>query len=405
MFKTRTLRTITTWLILTGICHAQPESLDGNTVYWKLDITNIYQSNVKGGLSTHRRRGRFSGSYVFQVLADSESSLGIEGGDFYMAAEGSWSDGIDEPSVGSFFGVNGDAAGNRSVDISELWYEQSLQNNTFRIRLGKIDLTGGYKDLDNVILFDTTDYANCECTQFLNNALINNPTIPFPDKGLGIAVMYNHHDWGYLEAAVADAQADVRETGFETAFDGKDYFFYIFETGIRSQLLSPNGRLPGTYRAGLWYDPRPKANTDYAAAGKSYRDDVGVYVSFDQLLAKENADPEDTQGLGVFLRYGYAPGKTNDLTNFWSIGFQYLGLLQGRDADVLGLGFGQGFFSDKACSTYTEDYESVLELYYNARINPRLNISPSVQYIAQPAGTAGVTDAIVLGVRVQASFD
>jgi len=43
-------------------------------------------------------------------------------------------------------------------------------------------------------------------------------------------------------------------------------------------------------------------------------------------------------------------------------------LLDGRDYDVLGVDFAQGFFSDKASATYTEDYESVLEIYYNARL-------------------------------------
>jgi len=76
------------------------------------------------------------------------------------------------------------------------------------------------------------------------------------------------------------------------------------------------------------------------------------------MLIKENAGPEDSQGLGTFLRYGYANSKKNDITNFWSAGFQYQGPLDGRDDDVLGVGFAQGFFSDKAPSTYTEDYET-----------------------------------------------
>ena len=62
--------------------------------------------------------------------------------------------------------------------------------------------------------FDCSNYANDERTQFLNGALINNPTIPFPENGLGVAVHYGPDKFWYASAAVADARADLRETGF-----------------------------------------------------------------------------------------------------------------------------------------------------------------------------------------------
>jgi len=371
-----------------------------------LGVTQIYQQNVRGGISKHRRAGRYSGSYDLELSADLRKLLGIEGGSLYMLTEGKWSKsgGIDAPSVGSAFGVNGDGAPRRSMDVSELWYEQVMFDDTFHLRIGKMDLTGGFDCHGCPVSFDCSSYANDETTQFLNNALINNPTIPFPDYGLGIAVHYNPTRFWYVSAAVADAQADARETGFGTTFHDEDYFLYIFETGITPQFDSANGPLQGAYRAGLWYDPQPKANTDYADAGKSYRDDVGFYLSCDQMLAKENADAEDSQGLGAFFRYGYANSERNDIANFWSVGFQYQGLLEGRDDDVLGVGFAQGVFSDKASTTYTDDYENALELYYSIRVTPWLNISPSVQYIGNPGGDETVSDAVVLGVRAQMAF-
>jgi porin len=208
----------------------------------------------------------------------------------------------------------------------------------------------------------------------------------------------------YASAALADAQADLRETGFATAFGGEDYFFYIAETGITPLLDSPNGPLQGAYRIGIWYDPQPKANTDLSDAGKSYRDDVGFYLTFDQMIAKENTDPQDSQGLGLFFRYGNADSRRNDLTNFWSFGFQYEGLFDGRDVDVLGAGFSHGTFSDKASETFTDDYESVFEVYYSAIITPWLTISPDFQYVTNPAGVGTIPDAVVVGARILMSF-
>jgi porin len=369
-----------------------------------LGVTNIYQQHVRGGINTHRRAGRHSGSYDLELSAGLHKLLGIEGASLFVHAEGGWpkSGGIDEASVGSAFGVNSDAFWDRAVVVSELWYEQSMFDGTFLFRIGKMDLiTGGFERRGYPVAFDRSAFANDETSQFLNGALVNNPTIPFPVYALGMSAFYNPNDWWYAAAGVLDAQNDARETGFRTTFHGEDYFYYIFETGIAPQFNSANGLLQGTHCAGLWYDPQPKAHSD---GSKNYRDDAGFYLSCDQILAKENTDPEDSQGLGAFFRYGYSSSKRNDITNFWSAGFQYQGLIEGRDDDVFGVGFAQGIFSDRACSTYPEDYEGVLEVYYNAKMTPWLAVSPSIQYIANPGGAEGVSDAVVLGMRVQMSF-
>lgn len=380
------------------------DKLQDNGMQLCLSYTNIYQQNVRGGISTHRHSGRFSGSYELQLSADLEKLLGVQSSRFFMMTEGSFSNGINSPAVGSFFGINADAAGDRPVDIHELWYQQLFANDTIRFRIGKLDLAGSFECHEYPVGFDGSAYANNENIQFLNASLVNNPVIPFPQKGLGAALFYVPGSSWYIGAAVTDAQADVRETGLKTTFHGKDYFFYIFETGITPRLSSANGPLQGTYRAGLWYDPQPKANTDYGNLGKTYRDDVGFYLSCDQMLTKENDDPNDTQGLGAFFRFGYANSKTNDISNFWSFGFQYQGLLEDRNNDVLGVGFARGFFSDRASATYTDDYESVLEIYYSAEITPSLIISPGIQFIANPGGRTQMSDAIIIGCRLLIIF-
>ena len=366
-------------------------------------VTNIYQANVKGGLSTHNKRGRYSGSYDLELTGDTQKLFGIEGGSLYIHGEGWWSksSGIDGASVGSVFGVNGDAGSRDALVITEFWWEQAMFDDTFRFRLGKLDMTGGFEHHGCPVSFDCSSYANDESSQFLNGALVNNPTIPFPDYGLGAVLYWNPTESWYASVGIADAQADARETGFSTAFGDEDYFFYIFETGVSSWLDSAKGPLHGMYRVGLWNDPQPKANED---GTKNYRDDVGFYISGDQVLAKENSDSEDGQGLGAFFRYSYAPSKRNDITNFFSFGFQYQGLIDGRDDDVLGVGFAHGIFSDSADTTYTDDKEHALELYYNAQVADWLNISPSVQYVTNTGGDKTAKDAVVFGLRAQMTF-
>lgn len=376
---------------------------DGLSV--SLSATSIYQQNVSGGLSTHKRAGRFSGSYDLELEADLAAILGIEGGSIYMLGEGSWSKsgGINDGSVGSWLGVNGDAALRRALDITQLWYEQAMADDTFRLRFGKIDLTGGFECKGCPVSFDGSMYANDETSQFLNPAFVNNPTIPFPDNGLGIIAYWNPVEWWYLAAGAADAQSDVRETGFRTALHKEDYFVYMAETGVVTEMEGCNGKLPGGYRIGMWYDPQPKVVSSEEDV-KTRRDDAGFYVTCDQMILKETNDENCDQGMGLFGRYGYAPSNANDLTQFWSFGAQYKGLLEGRDQDVMGFAFGQGFFSDKAAGRFTSDCESATELYYNIQLTPWANLTPSVQYITNPSGDSSAKDATVFAIRAQIVF-
>jgi porin len=364
-------------------------------------MTGVYQQAVRGA-NKRVHQGRHTGSYDLELTGDLGQLADIADGTLYMHAAGSWSrSDIDATAVSSTFGVNADAAGRRAFDIIEVYYEQAMLDQTLKLRIGKLDIGGGFECRGCPVSFDGSAFANDETAQFLNGALVNNATIPFPDTGLGAVVYYNPIEWWYIGAGVIDAQADGRETGFNTTFHDEDYFFYVYETGVTPRLDSANGPLQGAYRIGLWNDAQPKAHDD---AAKERRDDVGLYVSFDQALIKESDDAEDSQGLGAFLRFGYANSERNNVTNMWSAGLQYQGLLEGRDDDVFGVGFARGYFSNSADATFTKDHEGVVEAYYNAQVTPWLNISPGVQYIANPGGSKAASDAIVLGLRLQATF-
>jgi len=374
------------------------EKLEDRGIAVSFSLTEIFQTNVHGGTAMRARRGRHTGSWDLEVETDLEKLLKLKGGSLYVSAEGSWRDGLDGPSVGSVYGINADAGGNRSMDVTQLHYEQALFEEKLRIRVGKLDIGGGFECRGCPVAFDGNAFANDETAQFLNAALVNNPTIPMPDVGMGAVVYVQPLEWFYLSAGAADAQADGRETGFRTAFHREDYFFIMYETGVAPQIPSPAGQLQGTYRMGVWHDPQPKAHP----SGSLKRDDVGFYVSGDQMLIKEKDDEDDTQGLGAFARYGYAGDDVNPVRIFWSAGGQYQGLIPRRDDDVVAVGWAQGRL-DKAAG-FTESHETVMEAYYNAAVTGWFNVTPSVQYVIHPGGMEAVKDAVVLGVRIQMSF-
>ena len=359
-----------------------------------LGLTQLYQINLNTGrgLMTHRHSGRWTGSYDLNVELDFGKILGLTGGVFSISAEGSWSDGLDASSVGSLFGVNGDAGGNRSIDVTESYYQQTLLNDQVTIGVGKLDLSNW---------FDGNALANDETAQFIHGALVNNPTIPFPENGLGGVVMIMPTDAWYVAVGAADAQADYRKTGFSTAFHDEDAFIAMLETGYTPKLGLWGQSLAGAYRAGMWYDPQDKAYNDAKRIGTK-NDDLGWYLSFDQMVWNENSD-DDGQGLGLFMRAGWTDDEVNTLATFWSFGGQYQGVIPSRDNDVLGLGVAQGNLSPEI-DLDSRQKETAVELYYNVAVTPWCHVTPNVQWVDNPGADGSVADAVVLGIRAQITF-
>ncbi len=415
MNRFKVLSIIAILLFLAGICRAEQEknniwnkdsltdglfglndSLSEKGIELNISSTQIYQQNLRGGLSTHRKAGRVSGSYDVELNADLQKLLGFETGTLFLHLEGGWpnTEGIDGVSVGSAFGVNADAIGNEAMLVKQLFYEGPVFGDDITLMIGKIDFTG---------IFDATAYADDECTQFLNGAFVDNPTIPFPDYSLGAVLTWKLSQNVYLMGGIADAQADGRETGFDTTFHDEDYFLYLLETGVRGNLQSENGQMPGNYRFGMWVDGQDKRRY---SDNSVYRDDTGFYVSCDQMIYKENSQPKDSQGLGLFTRFGYANSDLNQIGNFWSLGMQYEGLIDGRDEDVFGLAYAQGVFTDYSTSdfNYSDNHENVLECYYSAAVYPWLTLSPNIQYVGNPGGNKQISDAVIIGIRAQMTF-
>lgn len=388
---------------LTGDWFGARSALEERGIAWAFSLTSVHQVNTRGGLSTHDRESDWSGIYDVELELDFEALCGLPGGSMYTLVEGGWNDSIDGSSVGSATEVNDNASGDLPVDLLEFWWEQSLFDGRVRLRFGKIDLTGGFECRGCPVGFDGSAFANDAVTQFLASALANNPTIPFPDNGLGLALHVEPLEGVYMTFGMADAQADGGSHGLtstlETGLHHEDYMVHLLEIGATPRLESPFGPVQGAYRIGLWLETGPK---DFFDGTDTKRDDVGFYLSFDQLLLKENEDPEDAQGLGLFLRYGIADENVNDISRFWSMGAQYQGLIPTRDDDVLAFAAALSRMSRDA--GYTAEQETVMELYYNAQITPWAAVAPSIQFINNPGGDNQVKRAVVLGMRIAVDF-
>ncbi len=367
----------------------------------------VYQQNYRGGAETHNADD-VAGKWHYDLTLDFQKMGLVPGGSFRARLIQSWNDGIQDEvgsltapyySVGScgdhYFGDNA------CILADKWWYQQEWLDGRIELRLGKQQ---AYKDL-----FDANAYAGDYGRQFMNRALYWNTTVPGV-KGIGAYLRVRPVKPFYVSAGAFDPQQRPTRTGFDTAFHGRAWFTGYAETGWSPEFHSTRGRLPGNYRFGLWYDPvvRTVYRDTLGGARRAPREggDVGFYTSMDQLIWKEQPDHDDEQGLGVFFRYGWAPGDARLIGHSWSVGLQHRGLVPSRDADVLGFAFAQSILSRQYRGEIQPlgDRESIWELYYRIQVFGWLEVTPDIQVMASPGGLRPARDAVVGGVRVRVTL-
>ena len=362
-----------------------------------LSYQNNFFANVKGGRTTNSAHHN-DGTIDLLITVDLDKMELIEGGRILAHVKREWGNGINF-YTGAIFQVQDDQDGDLDLYIDQLWYEQSLLDNRVKFRLGFLDYQ---------TIVDRNLYANSEDKQFSHQMFDNNPLLPL-NIGLGMALTVRPTPWLTLIGGIGDAQAIHWKPGFKTAFHDEAWFVTFFETGLHFDFPSPRGKLPGNYRFGLVYDPRPRTifhDPDHALKGKDVRrgNDYGFYASFDQLVYRESS--EDMQGLGMFFRYAYRHSDINRISVLWTVGAQYQGLIPTRDKDLLGFAVGQGRGSEKYHDRIDDQFENetVYELYYAIKVTDWLVITPDIQYLDNPGARGDYKDAVVLGLRTRISF-
>ena len=377
---------VRTWMDNTGI--------DFSMVY-----TPVFQNNFYGGNETHNAQ-EFTGDLRINLNLDFEKMKLIPGGFFFIRGKSSYNTGLGR-DVGSISATSwGITAGDDEFFLDKWWYGQRFLDKKIELRFGKL--------LSPVDLIDTNAYAGNPWDQFMNSVLNQNPTVPHR-KSLGAYLKIKPTDWFYFSTAAIDADEPNPNRCWATdvGLHGGAHYVGYWEFGLTPTFQSAKGPMPGNYRFGFHCDPRPlpvyMPATVPAIYRRSHADDMGMYLSFDQLMWKENSDPKDKQGFGAFFRYGMAHQDINRIAQFWSVGAQYQGLIPTRDKDVLAFGVGDSLLSHTLRHKVNPlaDRETVYELYYAIQITPWLIVYPDLQLIVNPGGNQDAHDALVGGVKVK----
>ena len=260
--------------------------------------------------------------------------------------------------VGGLTLLNGYAArlvNQNELNLREAWFMTELARQRVGLTMGRVDLTN---------YFDHNAVANDETTQFLSDALVNNPMLGLSENGAGLAAVYDPKNgftakFGYQQSS-------------STAQNLSDSLFYLGEV---SKLLTPFNLGEGNYR--VWFRTDNSSGVDQSAYG----------VSIDQKI---------TAALTLFARYGQAEAVGADDDKFYSAGFQLKNGVVLNPEDAWGVGL--------ANTEIGGDEEDLLEGYYNLRLTQKMQLSFHLTYVTEkPIGVEEVS-YFVPGVRFQASF-
>jgi porin len=135
----------------------------------------------------------------------------------------------------------------------------------------------------------------------------------------------------------------------------------------------------------------------------------GFYVAAEATLWAAAGAP--ARRLVAFGRGGVSPRQRSRLPQTADAGLSMTGLLPQRPADLLGFGVAWVRVSPEARRaerlagvTPVSDYELVVELHYAVALGERWRVTPDVQWVRHPGGSAASRNALVLGLRSRVEF-
>ena len=255
--------------------------------------------------------------------------------------------------------------------LLEAWYKHTftLSENT------SLGITGGI--IDSTAYIDDNKFANCECSQFMNEAFVNHKNINLPSYDLG----------GVLELDISNVsvRALAMNTNYEADVDTwENYNYFALQLGYTID----TGLGEGTYR--IYGFTTSKRFQDWDETGKERLQGFGI-----------SADQQLSSVIGVFARLGWQDdAAVIDHEAAYSGGVNINGNLWGRENDEIGIGYAYLTGADGA----DIDNTSAFEAYTKFQLTTFSDITLDIQYMADNYKHDEDIDGFIYGVRVNAYF-
>jgi len=373
----------------------------------------VFQGNPVGGIG---QSTAWSQELVFGAALDLEKLFKLPGASFVISGADAAGRNLSD-DIGNIFTAS-QAYVTPTLMFYELYWQQSLLDDTLEIRIGRLTSGDTFAALPAFALQVNGGINGNPLSVFLNSEFTASPNATW-----AAYARYAPTSSTYVSAGVYQATDRLGVTayhGLDFSIRPQDGVLLLGEVGwtpIFGQTPAPSGKdgksavspapgLPGTYAAGIYYSNLPE---DEFTGGGAQRNSFGFYAMAQQMLWRSRANPNIS-----FSLWGGATGNPQpEIATMPVMGFAgaiWQGLLPGRDQDQALFSFlVGGWSSDYANASATmgggwPTAESVLEWSYIVQLTPNLTVQPDIQYVLRPGGTGNIGDAVVLGLQFGASF-
>jgi len=373
---------------------------------FQLSYTGEYFGNLSGGV---RRGSEYEGLLKLACRLNLEKLLLLPHMTFYVSALETHGDGLTDHYLHDLNRVSNIDAYD-TVRLYEFWLQYGGPLDWFSIRAGQLAADVKYFGTDTSQLFVNSSFGAYA-------TLSNDFTAPiYPVAAPGLRLRMKPAPELYFQLAVFagnPGQQDLdNKHGVTFRLNRDDGALLLFETKYRinqkenaQAVWDSTGGLRGTYSAGAFY---ATADVPDQRSARMHSGNYGGYLSADQQIYCPDSAKDPTKGLSVFGRFSLTPSDRNLVSWYADSGFNYKGLVPGRDNDVAGLAFAYTRISpdavERAGQPVASHHEAVLELTYQVTLTDWLSVQPDFQYVFNPGATDTTPNAAVVGLRLNVAF-
>ena len=348
-----------------------------------IDVQSSYMINtyVMRNEKKHSSSLSYQGLYNLSVDFDSEKMNLYKGGKLHILYQVG-NKGINSMQfLNTYSDINSYDPIKSINQISELYYEQSVKDDLFNIKIGKQDANVDFQSLNTGF-------------EFLNLAFsfIDNTPMPlFPSQQMGVRARLKLPKNVYIQDGFYDGNLAIGANP-KSFFTGENNYLNMTEI---YKLTNFKGK-EGKYLIGDWI----KTGKYESFRNSIERNNYGFYAGFEQKLI--NRFEDKSGGLNVFGQFGYARNSINDVPYYGGLGLVFKGITTKRKDDSIGIAFGWHQFDRQLHKIENRTSEKVIELFYKIKVTEFLYIQPDIQYIIKPGGNE--KNAFAIGLRSCITF-
>jgi porin len=346
-----------------------------------LQTGNTYLSNAFAGLKV-----------------DTEKAYGWTGGTFVVQGFYNYGNSLNENFVGSVQDPSAVDVGARNLArLYQVYYDQKLGNTD--IRFGVMDLETEFGVTRSMDSYFNGAFAWTSTLDVSGSRGMNGPST-YPDTSLGVRIRQTINEQWSVQGAVVNGMAD-RGGDQSNSIDFNSRFGVL---AIGEVDYTPIARTK--LMAGYWtYTGLLDTQNQYTDTGalRQVRGSQGAYIGGTTRLYTI----KDARGLDLFMNFGIADSRVNEVDRSFNAGLTWTGLFDARPRDKLGIGVGVARAgtglqdAQFAAGTPIYGYETAFEVTYRAVLSDWLTVQPNIQYIVHPGYDRALKNDFLFGLHFE----